>query len=186
MSDSRSRSLRLWQLDARDWASEALLCVSCGEEVTRDRARIDIAGAHRHEFFNPQRVHYAIACFAPAHGCRVAGEQTDRFTWFAGYAWAIALCQRCGIHLGWQFVSAAGGHRFFGLIEVHHRATALADRSLPAVNAARTQRRGARCAEPRRRSVDVFSRGSHGVRALVQPSSRVYPIAPLLSTLASC
>ena len=94
-----------------------MLCVSCGEEVTGDRARINVAGAHRHDFFNPQRVHYAIACFAPADGCRTVGEQTDRFTWFAGYAWTIALCRRCGTHLGWGFVSAGGGHRFFGLIE---------------------------------------------------------------------
>lgn len=117
MADVRSRSLRRGRLDTHDWASEALLCISCREEVTGDRARIDVAGAHRHDFFNPQRIHYAVACFAPAYGCRAVGEQTDRFTWFAGYSWAIALCRRCGMHLGWRFVSAGGGHRFFGLIE---------------------------------------------------------------------
>ena len=117
MSDARSRAARLTRLDATAWASEALLCISCGEEVTGDRARINVAGAHRHEFFNPQRVHYAIACFGAAAGCRTVGEQTERVTWFAGYAWAVALCRRCGAHLGWRFTSAGGGHRFFGLIE---------------------------------------------------------------------
>ena len=117
MSESRSRSLCLWKVDVQDWASEALLCMSCGEEVTRDRARIYVAGAHQHDFFNSKRVHYAIACFAPANGCRALGKQTDRFTWFVGYAWTIALCRRCGTQLGGRFVSAGGGHRFFGLIK---------------------------------------------------------------------
>ena len=103
MADVRSRSLRRGRLDTHDWASEALLCISCREEVTGDRARIDVAGAHRHDFFNPQRIHYAVACFAPAHGCRAVGEQTDRFTWFAGYSWAIALCRR------WYATQGAGG-----------------------------------------------------------------------------
>lgn len=117
MVDVRSRARQGSRLDARDWASGALLCIGCRAEVTGDRARIDVAGAHRHRFFNPQRVHYAVACFAPAHGCRAVGGQTGRFTWFAGYSWSVALCRRCGMHLGWRFVSPGGGHRFFGLIE---------------------------------------------------------------------
>jgi hypothetical protein len=36
------------------------------------------------------------------------------FTWFAGYAWAVAQCGRCGMHLGWRLRS--GVHVFHGLV----------------------------------------------------------------------
>ena len=119
MSDSRSRSLRLWQLDARcqDWASEALLCVSCGEEVTRDRARIDIAGAHRHAISSTRSASTTPSRLFPGRGCRVAAKrhlgflkQTDALHLVRRVRVGDrALCQRCGIHLGWQFVSAGAG-----------------------------------------------------------------------------
>lgn len=116
MPDPRSRSERLTRINVRSWASEALLCRSCGEQVTGDCSRINVTGAHRHDFFNPQRVHYAISCFSDAGGCCTVGEQSERATWFPGYVWRVAFCRRCGIHLGWCFVSAGGGHCFFGLV----------------------------------------------------------------------
>lgn len=30
---------------------------------------------------------------------------STEFSWFPGYAWQIALCKRCQIHIGWRFTS---------------------------------------------------------------------------------
>ena len=117
MSIRRPRFARLKKLDLIPWASEALFCTSCGEVVAGDRARVNVAGSHRHNFFDRQRVHYAICCFSAADGCRTINSGTQMATWFPGYAWRAVFCQRCSIQLGWRFNSVAGGHRFFGLIE---------------------------------------------------------------------
>lgn len=41
-------------------------------------------------------------------------EVTRAYTWFPGYAWRLALCAKCGLHLGWHYRSS--GDDFFGLI----------------------------------------------------------------------
>ena len=95
-------------------AGRVLRCRSCGHPVTsRDRA-IEVAGGHRHTFFNPAGIVFELGCFAAAPGCAVAGIPTDEFSWFAGHVWRVALCGGCGRHLGWKFSSGDGG--FYGLI----------------------------------------------------------------------
>ena len=94
--------------DARHW-----FCAACTTRVARHDAAIEIAGAHRHRFANPAGVAFEIGCFRDA-ACRVDGESTLEFTWFAGCAWSYALCFNCRAHLGWCYV--ADGVRFFGLI----------------------------------------------------------------------
>lgn len=117
MSDPRARNRLLKRLNTSVWASEVLFCISCGEEVAGDRTRINVAGAHSHDFFDLQCVRYMICCFSAARGCRIVGEQTQAAICFPGYARTRVICQRCGIHLGWRFASGGGGHCFFGLIK---------------------------------------------------------------------
>ncbi|HNS99887.1 MAG TPA: cereblon family protein [Polyangiaceae bacterium] len=85
--------------------------------------RIEVAGAHRHTFANPHGLVFQIGCFSEATGCRGTGPASDDFTWFSGYEWQVGVCARCGIHLGWRFIS----HRtsFFGLIVDRLRDTSL-------------------------------------------------------------
>jgi hypothetical protein len=98
----------------RGSGGEALLCGGCGNRITSQAAGVDIAGSHQHTFANPHGLVFRIACFSTAPGCStIGGEQVD-FTWFAGYAWAVAQCGRCGMHLGWRFKS--GVHVFYGLV----------------------------------------------------------------------
>lgn len=92
-----------------------LRCTACGHPVTDAAQRTDRGGAHAHRFVNPLGLEFRIGCFAAAPGCTLIGEATIEHTWFAGHAWRIALCRRCGLHLGWGY-SAAGGGGFFGLI----------------------------------------------------------------------
>jgi len=94
-----------------------LYCFVCGEPVTRVELRIAILGSHRHTFTNPGGFVYEIGCFAEAEGCEEAGEPTEVFTWFPGYAWHFAFCSDCGTHLGWAYQSGSETPElFFGLI----------------------------------------------------------------------
>ena len=81
--------------------------------MTATSARIEVAGAHEHTKRNPGGFEFRIGCFRAAPGCVPWGDACAEHTWFAGYAWQIALCRRCGSHLGWGF---EGGDRFYGLV----------------------------------------------------------------------
>jgi hypothetical protein len=94
--------------------ARAIVCRRCGHAVTREEARVSRGGAHVHTRINPGGWVFELGCFAEAPGCRAEGPATTAFTWFPGYAWAIALCAGCGTHLGWRY-SGEGG-TFFGLI----------------------------------------------------------------------
>jgi hypothetical protein len=60
-------------------------------------------GMHEHTFANPHGIIYRIGCFRDAPGCVAFPEEVKEFTWFDGYAWAHAMCSRCGNHMGWKY-----------------------------------------------------------------------------------
>ncbi len=91
-----------------------LVCRACGYAVAREADRITIDGSHTHTCTNPHGMTFDIGCFRDARGCKAVGPSTDDFTWFAGYAWTVAVCRNCDAHLGWLFRSVAD--RFYGLI----------------------------------------------------------------------
>lgn len=99
------------QLDAE----RPLRCKLCEQIITSPSASLEVDGARQHTFFNPAGLMFEIGCFSAAPGCVVAGEPSDQFSWFPGYAWRYAHCAGCGAHLGWCFESGSGG-RFFGLV----------------------------------------------------------------------
>jgi len=73
-----------------------------------------MAGAHVHVFTNPGGFRYEIALFTQAD-CVSHGPASTDFTWFAGYAWRLALCANCHVHLGWRY-HRTGSADFYGLI----------------------------------------------------------------------
>ena len=99
---------------AKSEVDPAIVCAACGHPITRPSARAAIGGAHVHTFKNPSGIDYTIGCFHEAHGCRSFGEPSFVWTWFPGHAWQLALCARCGEHLGWSFHGDAGV--FWGLV----------------------------------------------------------------------
>ncbi|MCJ8502501.1 cereblon family protein [Desulfatitalea alkaliphila] len=104
------------EVATRDREEEAwYLCRNCRQRLTRPSERIAVNGSHRHTFANPGGVVFEIACFSSVTGCGFMGPPSTDFTWFAGHAWRITVCGRCGTHLGWLF-SHQGGGRFWGLI----------------------------------------------------------------------
>ena len=94
---------------------ERLRCRACHQLVTDNHEAVTVAGAHRHQCENPDRVRYRIALYRSAPGVVEVGQPIARFSWFKGFAWRLALCSHCGSHLGWAF-QAAGETRFYGLI----------------------------------------------------------------------
>jgi hypothetical protein len=88
----------------------AVLCRSCGHEVTRRAAR-----TRAHRFMNPAVYLFHLGCFARADGCAVEGPSSLEYPWFEGHAWRFALCGGCGAHLGWRFEPPTGAAPFFGL-----------------------------------------------------------------------
>jgi hypothetical protein len=92
-----------------------LVCRLCHGPVTSRGDAIEVEGRHQHTFFNPAGMLFEIGCFGAAPGCRVSGQPTAEFAWFAGYRWQYASCRSCDAHLGW-FFSGGAGHAFHGLI----------------------------------------------------------------------
>ncbi len=91
-------------------------CAICGHVITSVTDRFTMNGACEHTFTNPHGFVYTITCFKYAPGAHTAGEETEEYTWFPGYAWSYALCGRCTSHLGWAFTKK-NNNRFYGLIK---------------------------------------------------------------------
>jgi hypothetical protein len=91
-----------------------VLCASCRAALTHAELRREVDGAHEHTFFNAAGVVYTLRCFESAPGTRTVGDPVLAFSWFAGWAWQIGLCGRCGAHVGWRWEK--GGASFVGLV----------------------------------------------------------------------
>jgi hypothetical protein len=88
---------------------DGVACAACRAFVADGRARLSVDGAHSHSFINPAGLIFRVSCFAAAPGVVSVGEASDVFTWFAGFAWRVALCRACGEHLGWSYHRLASG-----------------------------------------------------------------------------
>jgi hypothetical protein len=69
-------------------------------------------------FPNPAGILHEIVTARYAVGLTSVGDKTAEFTWFAGYAWQVTCCARCGVHLGWRYTALAGSDPavFYGLL----------------------------------------------------------------------
>ncbi len=92
---------------------KVLRCRACDLAITSPKKRCSRDGKHQHTFFNPAGVVYEIGCFSDAPGCLLSGSPSREFTWFKGYSWQVAYCNKCLEHLGWYFSGTESG--FFGL-----------------------------------------------------------------------
>lgn len=96
--------------DTGDW----LLCIHCGNQITKSTFKISRAGANEHNFSNPHGVEFHIACFSSVPGCIAMGSPNPEWSWFSRYSWQVASCKQCGIHFGWCF--SGNSEQFYGLI----------------------------------------------------------------------
>jgi uncharacterized CHY-type Zn-finger protein len=101
--------------DTGEFQDKNIYCAICGHVITSVGARFKMNGSCEHTFTNPHGYVYTITCFKNAPGTKNAGEETEEYTWFPGYAWSYALCGQCTSHLGWVFAKQRADI-FYGLI----------------------------------------------------------------------
>lgn len=70
-------------------------------------------------YCNPAGVIHETVTLYKAQGLVLSREAPcTEYSWFPGYAWTIASCRSCGIHMGWQFTAVHSDLRpetFWGL-----------------------------------------------------------------------
>lgn len=115
------------QIDGFD-DEEYFCCKKCKYPITSKKNRIRINDKHEHIFTNPHGYIYRIGCFAEAPGCMVTEDETDHFSWFQGYSWAITVCGQCLTLLGWRFRSK--DFYFLGLILDKLESMGISDKSI--------------------------------------------------------
>jgi hypothetical protein len=93
---------------ANDW-----LCTWCLNRVASEKDRLYYDGKSEFTFRNPEGMRFDIIIFSRTIGCRQTGIPTIEHTWFPGHRWSYCLCDRCNMHLGWQY---KGPSEFAGLI----------------------------------------------------------------------
>ena len=96
---------------------KSFACRRCGTAVSDTDALFpkDGEGAVR-VFSNPYGLLCEILTLRRAENLVAVGPPTWEFTWFAGYAWEIVLCQGCQTHLGWRFSGDGEPREFWGLL----------------------------------------------------------------------
>ena len=86
--------------DAIDREERRRLCCRVCLSAISDRAAV-FGGEH--VFENPAGRVCRIVTVRAAQGLDYIGPPTLEHTWFPGHAWRVALCARCGLHVGWRF-----------------------------------------------------------------------------------
>jgi cereblon len=82
----------------------ALRCRDCGATIADERDAIAV-GTHGvvATHVNPAGYAHEVLTVRRARGLLHVGPATAEATWFPGWAWTVASCATCGLHLGWRF-----------------------------------------------------------------------------------
>jgi hypothetical protein len=83
--------------------AKAYQCFACGGLITHSDRMVPVAGNSKHFFVNPAGVECNFLTFYSCTGAVALGEPMLADTWFPGFSWRMALCRRCGQHLGWYY-----------------------------------------------------------------------------------
>ncbi len=89
-------------------------CGQCRAMIARSQDAMEMLGAHAHVFSNPAGVVFQLQTYRIAQ-CEMSGLLTAEYSWFPGYAWQLAHCPQCYLHLGWRYTQLQFPD-FYGLI----------------------------------------------------------------------
>lgn len=94
-----------------------ILCAQCEHLITIPEELITVNNQFIHSKTNPAGKQFKIQCFVNAPGAKRSGKPTDYFSWFEGYSWQYAYCEKCGAHIGWYFSKShtEASRGFYGL-----------------------------------------------------------------------
>ena len=97
-------------------------CGRCSARVASDVDAVSVGGRPvRSSHVNPAGIPCEILTFSRVTHVASAdpADATEEFTWFDGYAWRLAACAGCGLHLGWRYTAARPDlelREFYGLL----------------------------------------------------------------------
>ncbi len=95
-----------------------LVCRSCGQVLARADHRFTMGDRAIEAFVNPAGYMHELLTVHHADGVVLVGAPTAVATWFPGYAWQIAHCAGCAVHVGWQWMGGPDSQpsMFVGLL----------------------------------------------------------------------
>ncbi|XP_039287302.1 protein cereblon [Nilaparvata lugens] len=82
-------------------------CSNCQNEVghQRDVIAMSVDGP-QNTYVNPNGHLHETLTMSKAYNLLLSDDEpTLEFSWFPGYAWVVAFCSNCHIHLGWKFLA---------------------------------------------------------------------------------
>lgn len=111
--EKSQQSLAQCTLDTLD-DKDVLVCTGCRTRISSNLFLVTVQDQVQHTKTNPDGMSFTLRCFSQAWHLNMLGTPTLENTWFPGFAWQIAYCSSCGLHLGWVYKATA--ESFFGLI----------------------------------------------------------------------
>ena len=87
--------------------SKAYRCASCKSVITCSDLLVDLLGKNRHRLKYSAWVFCDLFTFSSCPGAFNIGQPNENHSWFPGYGWSFALCQKCGNHLGWHYKASS-------------------------------------------------------------------------------
>ncbi|XP_027051393.1 protein cereblon-like isoform X1 [Pocillopora damicornis] len=98
--------------------ADTLLCRRCGQDISvaanlnnlgsklalrqRNDTILGVKQCLIQLFKNPHGQHFELITVTSAN-IKSLGEAFEEHSWFPGYAWRVAVCSQCGVHMGWSF-----------------------------------------------------------------------------------
>lgn len=115
--DSPIQRLR-WELSVLQ-KCQTLSCTNCSKIVghQRDVFAMSVEGTQS-TYVNPDGYLHETVTLHKAQGLAISGPPSTRYSWFPGYAWSVAHCKHCRIHIGWKFIATRKDlkpNKFWGL-----------------------------------------------------------------------
>ncbi|CAM9457977.1 unnamed protein product [Scytosiphon promiscuus] len=112
MLDSVVMRLRLEVKHLEKSRRRALCCSGCGMGVAWEGDVFTLPGAEGvvGAYVNPMGYVHQTVTVRDARNLVLMGTPEEEHTWFPGYAWTAAYCERCPHHLGWRFTAVNRGH----------------------------------------------------------------------------
>ncbi|XP_075228978.1 protein cereblon-like isoform X2 [Lycorma delicatula] len=107
-----------WELSVLQ-KCQTLSCTNCSNIVGHQKNvfAMSVEGPQG-TYVNPDGYLHETVTLSKAQGLVVSGHSSTRYSWFPGYAWCIAHCRHCKIHMGWKFIATRKDlkpNKFWGL-----------------------------------------------------------------------
>jgi hypothetical protein len=89
--------------------SKAYKCSVCKSVISYSNRLVAVLGKKWHRMkYSAGDAFCELFTFSSCPGALNIGDPNEGYSWFPGYVWSLALCRRCGNHLGWHYKAGPG------------------------------------------------------------------------------